>query len=51
MMQFSPASVRSIKSISQHALTLYWNRLLGVALFPQSRSSLPDQDYTTQSNW
>jgi hypothetical protein len=29
MMQFSPASIQSIKSISQRALTIYWNRLAG----------------------
>ena len=34
MMQFSPASIQSIKSISQHALTLYWNRLAGGRSFP-----------------
>ncbi len=33
-MQFSPASIRSIKSISQHALTRYWNRLAGDRSFP-----------------
>jgi len=33
-MQFSPASIQSIKSISQHALTLYWNRLAGGRSFP-----------------
>jgi hypothetical protein len=34
MMQFSPASIQSIKSISQHALALYWNRLAGGRSFP-----------------
>ena len=34
MMQFSPASIQSIKSISQHALTLYWNRLARGRCFP-----------------
>jgi hypothetical protein len=33
-MQFSPASIQSIKSISQHALTRYWNRLAGGRSFP-----------------
>ena len=33
-MQFSPASIQSIKSISQHALTLYWIRLAGGRSFP-----------------
>jgi hypothetical protein len=34
MMQFSPASIQSIKSISQRALTLYWNRLARGRSFP-----------------
>jgi hypothetical protein len=34
MMQFSAASIQSIKSISQRALTLYWNRLAGDRSFP-----------------
>jgi hypothetical protein len=34
MMQFSPASIQSIKSISQHALTLYWSRLARGRSFP-----------------
>jgi hypothetical protein len=34
MTQFSPASIQSIKSISQRALTLYWNRLSGCRSFP-----------------
>ena len=34
MMQFSPASIQSIKSISQRALTIYWNRLAGRRSFP-----------------
>jgi hypothetical protein len=34
MMQFSPASIQSIKSISQHALTRYWNRLARGRSFP-----------------
>ena len=34
MMEFSPASIQSIKSISQRALTLYWNRLAGGRCFP-----------------
>ena len=33
-MQFSPASIQSIKSISQRALTLYWNRLARGRSFP-----------------
>lgn len=34
MMPFSPASIQSIKSVSQRALTLYWNRLAGDRPFP-----------------
>jgi hypothetical protein len=34
MMQFSPASILSIRSISQHALIRYWNRLAGDRPFP-----------------
>jgi hypothetical protein len=34
MMQFSPASIQSIKSISQRALAIYWNRLAGRSSFP-----------------
>ena len=34
MMKFSPASIQSIKSISPHALILYWNRLAGGRSFP-----------------
>src|SRR6267378_3291832 len=34
MMQFSPASIQSIKSISQRALAIYWNRLAGGRSFP-----------------
>ena len=34
MMQFSPASIQSIKSISQRALTLYWSRLARGRSFP-----------------
>src|SRR6266851_2064373 len=41
MMQFSPASVRSIKSISQRALTLYWNRLAGGRSFPSVAEFAP----------
>jgi hypothetical protein len=48
MMQFSPATIQSIKSSSQRALT---TGLLLVALLLQLRSSIPNQDYTTQSNW
>jgi hypothetical protein len=33
-MQFSPATIQSIKSISQRALTLYWNRLAAGLSFP-----------------
>jgi len=41
MMQFSPASVQSIKSISQRALTLYWNRLAGGRSFPSVAEFAP----------
>src|SRR6267142_2303609 len=34
MMQFSATSIQSIKSISQRALTLYWNRLARGRCFP-----------------
>jgi hypothetical protein len=34
MTQFSPASIQSIKSISQRALTLYWSRLARGRSFP-----------------
>jgi hypothetical protein len=34
MMEFSPASIQSIKSISQRALAIYWNRLAGGRSFP-----------------
>ena len=34
MMRFSPSSIQSIKSISQRALTIYWNRLAGRRSFP-----------------
>lgn len=34
MMQFGPASIQSIKSISQRALALYWNRLARGRSFP-----------------
>ena len=42
MMQFSPASIQSIKSISQHALTLYWNRLAGGRSFPSIEEFDPE---------
>jgi hypothetical protein len=46
MMQFSPASIQSIKSISQHALALYWNRLAGGRSFPSiaERENLAGDD-------
>src|SRR6202035_2442871 len=34
MMEFTAASVQSIKSISQQALTRYWSRLAGSRSFP-----------------
>src|SRR6266849_7721946 len=42
MMQFSPASVQSIKSIGQHARPLYWNWLAGGRSLPSIAEFHPE---------
>lgn len=41
-MQFSSASIQSIKSISQRALTIYWNRLAVDRSFPSIAEFKPE---------
>jgi hypothetical protein len=50
-MQFTAASIQSIKSISQQALARYWSRLAGSRTFPSIAEFDPEPDYTIPSNW